>query len=160
MASRTLRARFQNLGVVLEGVYPKWGLQNEMERYRLASHWKEVVGCPIALHSVPDKIRFHTLTLLVDSAPWKNELLFFKAEIVQKANLFFKKPLIQDVSFKIGVLPVSPKKAVSHVPLKQKEVKLPRDLAPLDDTIKTVEDKALQAVIRQALLRYFASHKP
>jgi len=104
---------FQSLGGILEGLLQEWGGQKDLTLWRLAEHWKEVVGPQIALHTAPQMIRFHTLTLAVDSAPWMHQLLFFKKEIIEKTNRFLKKTLIEEIYFKMMPLtqPILSKKA-------------------------------------------------
>jgi len=158
--------RFQSLGGILERLIQEWGGEKELTLYRLAKHWQEVVGPQIALHTVPQTIRFHTLTLAVDSAPWMNQLLFFKKEIIQKTNRFVKKPLIEDIYFKMMPLfserhGLSPRTDIPEKTAYKKQADQPlsvepeRAVATLSKKINAVQDDALHKTIQAAIARYF-----
>lgn len=147
--------RLQPLGSILEGIFQELGIQKELILYRLTTHWEEVVGPQVASHTTPHLLRFRTLTLGVDSAPWMNQLFFFKKEIIEKTNRFLEKPLIDEIYFKRISLPL-PRK----VSLKQKQADPLPPLAPeqenaLHESIDALHDAELHKSIREALSRYF-----
>jgi predicted nucleic acid-binding Zn ribbon protein len=152
---------FQPLGGILEGLLQEWGRQKDLMLWRLAEHWESVVGPQIALHTAPQTIRFHTMTIAVDSAPWMHQLLFFKKEMIEKTNLFLKKPLIQDIYFKMMVFPTprlglkTQKRASGKNAADQPTKPVPEQVVALSKGIDTVRDDALQKTIHEALARYF-----
>jgi predicted nucleic acid-binding Zn ribbon protein len=147
--------RFLYLGHILEDFLQQWGLQKEIMLYRLTEHWAEVVGHQIASHTAPESIRFHTLILSVDSAPWMNQLLFFRKEIIEKTNRFLKTPLIREVYFRRTTLPPPPNKGLSaSSSTRQSHPAINKELATFQEGINGIEDKALQKEIRDALFRY------
>ncbi len=147
--------RFLYLGHVLEGFLQQWGLQKEIMLYRLGEHWAEVVGQQIASHTVPQSIRFHTLILSVDSAPWMNQLLFLRKEIIEKTNRFLKTPMIREVYLRRSPLPLpSDKGVLAPLSTHQSRHAPHKELAIFEEGINVIEDKALQKEIYDALLRY------
>ena len=151
--------RFLSLSVILDSFCQQSGLQKEMVLYRLATHWEEVVGPQIAMHTAPEVIRFQVLTLGVDSAPWMNQLFYFKKEILAKANRFLKTSPLQDIYFKRVTLPVrSPAKDLPPAPTNPKDTTpLSTDLSLLYERLDGVHDAEIKQTIREALGRYYGA---
>ncbi len=166
--------KVQPLSAILRGICKQLGLQKEMALYQIQAHWEEIVGPQIALHTLPDQIHFHTLSLKVDSAPWVNQLLFFKKEIVEKTNQFLKlregqESVLKDVYLKMAPLhSFASNKVLSEphlAPNWQSDVdskwthkrgkERSKEIAPLHEEINTFQDETLKKTVREALSGYF-----
>ncbi len=161
--------RVQSLSVILRGICRQLGLQNEMTLYQIQAHWEEIVGPQIALHTAPEKISYHALSLRVDSAPWMNQLLFFKREMVEKTNRFLtsqdiQQPFIQDVYLKMAPLypaaslrPFSSQKVLSGQPSAsdKRSTQIPKEVATLKEAINAFQDETLKRIVQKALSGYF-----
>jgi len=145
----------ESLGSVLEGLLRETGIQKELTLYRLIEHWQAVVGPQIASHTAPQTLRFHTLTLGVDSAPWMNQLLFFKKEMIEKTNRFLGKPLLKEICFRMMPIPPAKKKSSEQKPSNQHPPLEPEQAATLSKGIDAIHDAALGKTIQEALARYF-----
>jgi predicted nucleic acid-binding Zn ribbon protein len=75
------------------------GIENRLEENLAFAFWDTVVGKEIALHTEPEKIVKGTIVVKVDNDVWRNELAFFKHEIIQKLNNKIGKKLIQEIKF-------------------------------------------------------------
>jgi predicted nucleic acid-binding Zn ribbon protein len=75
------------------------GIENRLEENLAFAYWDTVVGKEIALHTEPEKIVRGTMVVKVDNDVWRNELAFFKHEIIQKLNNKIGKKLIQEIKF-------------------------------------------------------------
>lgn len=75
------------------------GIENRLEENLAFAFWDNVVGKEIALHTEPEKIVRGTIVVKVDNDVWRNELAFFKHEIIQKLNNKIGKKLIQEIKF-------------------------------------------------------------
>lgn len=85
--------------LVLERFFRSIGLENRIEENLAFAFWDSVVGKEIALHTEPEKIVKGTVIVKVDNDVWRNELSFFKNEIIQKLNNKIGKKLIQEIKF-------------------------------------------------------------
>jgi predicted nucleic acid-binding Zn ribbon protein len=84
---------------VLERFFRSIGLENRLEENLAFAYWDSVVGKEIALHTEPERIVKGTVIVKVDNDVWRNELTFFKNEIIQKLNQKIGKRLIQEIKF-------------------------------------------------------------
>lgn len=66
--------------------------------------WDEVVGPQIASRAKPSAIRAGTLTVVVASAPWLQQLNFLKVELKNKLNAALGEELVKDIYLKSGTL--------------------------------------------------------
>ena len=78
--------RTPTIGEVLKQVLQNRGLGNASELSGLHSKWAEAVGEKIASHAGPEGLRGGTLTVMVDSSAWMNQLSMLSPEIIRKVN--------------------------------------------------------------------------
>ena len=67
-------------------------------RYTLF-HWRKVVGKKVFDHVKPAKIENDVLFLYAPDSTWRNELMMFQDDIVQKANNFAGEKIIKKIAF-------------------------------------------------------------
>lgn len=84
---------------VLEKFFKTLGIENRLEENLAFAFWDSVVGKEISLHTEPEKIVKGTIMVKVDNDVWRNELTFFKNEIIQKLNRKIGKKIIQEIKF-------------------------------------------------------------
>ena len=72
---------------------------------KIFARWKELVGHPLSLHTLPYKVSRKKLLVLVDSSSWLYEIRTqWKDEILQRVQALVGKDLVKDVVFRVGDL--------------------------------------------------------
>lgn len=85
---------------VLKAALHRFGLDQEIERYRFVLHWQEIVGEEIAKLSRPESLRNGHLRVSVPSSVWAQELSFYKPVIINRLRKFLgADSAVKDVSF-------------------------------------------------------------
>ncbi len=64
--------------------------------------WENSVGEQIAARARPTGFRDGTLTITVDSAPWMQQLIYLKNDILSKLNTNLQEELVKDIFLKAG----------------------------------------------------------
>jgi hypothetical protein len=151
--------RLLPLSGILQGILRQFGAEQDLTLYQITEDWEEIVGLQIAAHTQPDNIRQHTLYLLVDSAPWMNQLNFFKKEIAEKINLYVQKVLIKEIVLKRGLAPPllkkekqSPSTKVRNNPIARKSLYKEEEMLALNSQIESLSDEAIRKKIKEALV--------
>ena len=75
------------------------GLENRIDEYMTFTHWDSVVGKEISKHTEPEKITGGTVFVKVDSDVWRNELAYFRNEIICKLNEKIGKNIVKEIRF-------------------------------------------------------------
>lgn len=75
------------------------GIGAKIEENLAVVHWDSVVGKEISEHTDPYKIADGILYVRVNDPVWRNELQFFKNEIINKLNSKIGKSLVRDIKF-------------------------------------------------------------
>lgn len=75
------------------------GIQEKYEENIAVAYWESIVGDEIARHTEPQKVADGTVFVKVDDNVWRNELVFFKKQIIAKLNTRIGKNVIKDVKF-------------------------------------------------------------
>jgi predicted nucleic acid-binding Zn ribbon protein len=75
------------------------GIGGKIEENLAMVYWDLVVGKEISQHTAPFKITKGVLYVRVDDPVWRNELQFFKNDIIEKLNSKTGKHLVKDVKF-------------------------------------------------------------
>ncbi|MCB9029772.1 MAG: DUF721 domain-containing protein [Deltaproteobacteria bacterium] len=87
---------------VLDSALGRYGIKEDLARYKFVLKWKEIVGDSIARFSKPECIRQGTLVVKVKDSAWAQELAFQKGIIIQRLNKHLDENLIDDVFFEVG----------------------------------------------------------
>lgn len=90
---RTLRAS-------LEAVMNELGLSLRIKQMRVLEIWVDVVGKQIADVTTAERIVNGKLTVRVSKAPWRNELVFLKKDIIAKLNRAMGEEIVKDIIFR------------------------------------------------------------
>ncbi len=75
------------------------GIHERVEENLAIAFWDAVVGEEIARHTEPIKVARGILFVRVDDTVWRNELQFFKTDILQKLNEKIGKKVVKDIKF-------------------------------------------------------------
>jgi hypothetical protein len=110
---------------------------------RLSWHaWREIVGSKIAQRSRPAQVERQTLTIIVSSSTWAQELSLLTTTILERVRV--KLPAVRVLRFQVGVIEAP---EVAQVRNRVQPVTLPPDL---ESRIARVEDESLRRILRDA----------
>lgn len=110
---------------------------------RLSWHaWREIVGSKIAQRSRPAHVERQTLTIIVSSSTWAQELSLLTSTILERVRL--KLPAVRVLRFQVGVIDAP---EAAQVRNRVQPVTLPPDL---ESRIAQIEDESLRAILRDA----------
>ena len=87
---------------ILKAVFHKLEDEKDISKEFIESRWKEFAGEGGFKHSKPLAIRQKTLTVLVDSSGWLQELSMQKRKILKGLQRTLGKDRISEIHFKIG----------------------------------------------------------
>lgn len=76
------------------------GLSRKMEEYSALDLWPVIVGERIAKVTVAERIHEGKLYIHVTRAPWRNELVFLKKDIIDKINATMGREIVKDIIFR------------------------------------------------------------
>jgi predicted nucleic acid-binding Zn ribbon protein len=62
-------------------------------------NWAKVVGDRIASQATPLRVKDSILFVRVESASWRNELVFLKGKIIKELNCSVKANVLRDIVF-------------------------------------------------------------
>ena len=86
------------LGAIMRGT----PTEKRLVEGRIWLVWDDAVGKTISSHAQPASFREGTLTLVVDSAPWMQQLNFLKRDLIAKVNEQVGQDLVTDIYMKAG----------------------------------------------------------
>ena len=92
----------ETINRIIEDILIELGFENLYYAGILKRNWDNVVGNLISKVSLPEKIEKETLFIKCSNPAWKQELYFFKDEIINNINEFFKKNVIDNVKIYSG----------------------------------------------------------
>lgn len=75
------------------------GIKERVEEHFAFVYWDSVVGKEIARQTEPTKITRGILFVKVKDSVWRNELQYFKNEIIEKLNKRIGKKVVEDIKF-------------------------------------------------------------
>ncbi len=138
---------------ILKALTHNFGLKKEMQVMALKKDWAFLVGETIAAHTIPEKMKFKTLTLLVDGPTWKHELTFLQTELIEKINGRLGKAAIQTLILKVGQIPPQ------SLPIQQEKKRGPNPLSKEESTfiqeeLSSVSNDELKKTIQKAISKH------
>lgn len=75
------------------------GIAEKVEKQMAVAYWREIVGDILAEKTTAVKVEKDILKVKVVNAPWRNELIFFKEEILKKIAARIGDGKINDIYF-------------------------------------------------------------
>jgi predicted nucleic acid-binding Zn ribbon protein len=101
-ASDLPRRPDKTVGVVLEKLLPKLGLDQQVKQSQLVADWPQVVGDAVARHAKPVALRDGVLTLAVDHPVWLSELSRYqKPLLLRKVRAHLGAKAVRDIMFRV-----------------------------------------------------------
>ena len=147
--------RLTPLGDVLASVLKDRGLTAGLTLSGLQTAWDEAVGPSIAAHARPEALKGGTLTIIVDSSAWMNQLSMMRLDIIEKVRKAAGGGVeaVMDIRFRLGqpVAPVPVRKEPPFVP--KKRALGPEDKAEVEDAVGAIPDPDLKGSVRRVLLK-------
>ena len=92
----------EKIGSIVENILIELGFENLYYSGILKKNWSKVVGNLIAKVSSPDRVERDILYIKCSNPSWKQELYFFKDEIVKNVNKFFNKKIVNEIKIYFG----------------------------------------------------------
>lgn len=103
--ARSGKKDLESIDAVLSSALKRFGLENDLARYKFVLKWKEIVGDHIAARSKPESINRGVLSVRVVSSTWAQELAFQKEIILKRLQKFLgDEEVLRDVHFYVGRL--------------------------------------------------------
>jgi len=93
------QGRVTSLSKALHGMLRSWGVDGKIRENQAVAFWSQIVGPRIAEVTENLGIEDGRMFVKVRSSSWKNELVFMKAEIIQRLNQAVGRKVIKDIVF-------------------------------------------------------------
>lgn len=93
------KGRETHIREAILGFFKAAGMRERFDENLAIAFWDVCVGKEIARHTDPQKVKKGIIFVKVDNDVWRNELLFFKHQIIQKLNEKIGKKVIQEIKF-------------------------------------------------------------
>ena len=151
---------FSTIGMVLESVTRRMGLESPFLEYRLQSQWVDIVGRSLAAHTRPDTIRYKKLYLFVEHSVWLQHLTFLKASLLDKVNAMAGHQAVIDIVMRVGDIPPLPPLPVSDPVGTDREELSPDLLAEVQQHAAAVTDPVLRKSLARVMARALAAQSP
>lgn len=87
------------MGEILSRTLKGAGYQARLLELTAVQKWNEVCGEGISKVSEAYKIEDSKLFVKVESAPWRNELLYLKPRLISELNRLIGKEVVKDIVF-------------------------------------------------------------
>ena len=142
MAKRA-RMRFPlPLGDVARQEFSALGLADRLREADIWRLWPEVVGPTVAARAMPLRIIKGTLTIVVSSGPWKQELGFLKGMMKDKLNDRLGAEVVKEIVLKSGRVDQYAEAPPEEVPAKKRLTT--RQLAYIDEQSAGIVDTEIR----------------
>jgi predicted nucleic acid-binding Zn ribbon protein len=90
----------RQIGGSLDSVLSKLGLSVKLRRFQVLELWSSIVGEQIASVTTAERMDGDKLLIRVSRAPWRNELIFLKKELIAKINSAMNQEVVKDIIFR------------------------------------------------------------
>ncbi len=92
-----MRNNVVHLGEAINSLMKEWRLDEKLNENILQAHWHDVMGKTIAKYTIEVRLFKKVLTIKCSVAPLKQELLYNKAQIIEKVNDFLKSNAVKEL---------------------------------------------------------------
>lgn len=89
--------QFQLLNDILKNLIKNLGIERQLLENQAILFWPTIVGPRIAKNTSAERVNDGILFVKVKSDVWRNELLFYKMELIEKLNLKLGKKVVLDI---------------------------------------------------------------
>jgi predicted nucleic acid-binding Zn ribbon protein len=90
----------KNINEAIQQTLLSLGLAERLSQYEVVNSWGEIVGDSIARVTKTEGIKDRVLVVRVMHPAWRQELVFLKADLIEKINRTIKKEIVKDIIFK------------------------------------------------------------
>lgn len=90
----------KQLSLLLNDVMTELGIGHRIKQMRALEVWARTVGKQIAEATEAERINGGKLVVRVKKAPWRNELIFLKKQIIAKLNSAIGEDVVKDIIFR------------------------------------------------------------
>jgi hypothetical protein len=140
---KRVRMRFPlPLGDVARQEFTALGLADRLREADIWRLWPEVVGTTVAARAMPLRIIKGTLTIVVSSGPWKQELGFLKGMMKDKLNERLGAEVVKEIVLKSGRVDQYAAAPPEEVPAKKRLTT--RQLAYIDEQSAGIADTEIR----------------
>jgi hypothetical protein len=87
----------KDIGNIIQLVIKDLGIENPIRGYKALTIWPDIVGKRISNVTQPIKIKNGKIFIKVRTDSWRNELIFYKKDIIQKLNASLGSSVIKDI---------------------------------------------------------------
>lgn len=87
----------EEIGRILHRFLREVGIDQSLKRYEALMVWPRVVGEKIAAITEPQRVVNGRIFVKVKSATWRNELVFYKTEIIEKLNSELGSRIVKEI---------------------------------------------------------------
>ena len=89
----------ESVGDILYKYLRDLGLAQSLKRFEVLRIWPEVVGDSISRVTEPQRLSDGILFVKVNNQTWRNELIYYKSELIRKVNIKMEFDIIRDIKF-------------------------------------------------------------
>jgi len=89
--------QFQLLNDVLNDLIKNLGIEKQITENKAIIYWPIIAGPKIAKNTSAERIKDGILFIKVKSDVWRNELLFYKKDLIEKLNTKLGKRIVLDI---------------------------------------------------------------
>ena len=132
-------------------------LEKRLEEAGIWRVWDETVGGQIAAKARPSRFQDGVLTVMVNSAPWMQQLNFMKRDIAQRLNDHLGKELVREIYLKAG-RPVAAEQPVK-TKRPEKRALTVEEKESITEAVAAIDNPELRHVFAD-LLEKHVSHQP
>ena len=93
------KSHAKSLQQALSELLESLGIESKVKRYQVLEQWPSFVGERVAEVSRPERLTGGLLFVKVKNSVWRNELLYLKAELIQKINGALGEEIVEDIRF-------------------------------------------------------------
>jgi len=155
-------AKPEKISDALAGALERAGLGRIMALQGLCGKWRTIAGEGMAKHSMPVMLKGGTLTLVVDSPAWMNEISLLSPTIIEKLNTELGEEAVSDIRLRQGKVEDRATHSGAAPAGKFRPVTRPLTAEEEDEiekALSSIEDGGLKESARRMLLAAYTTKK-
>ena len=141
------------LGPVVGLLMARLGYRKRAPALFAMAAWREAVGEAVARHATPERVERDTLHVVVDGAPWANELRWMEGSLVARLNAACGRQAVAHLRFRIGTLPPRPEEVSAWKAPPRPDAAAHAAAARLSDGLAPELATAWQRLVARGLMR-------
>lgn len=89
--------KFRPLNEIINKLIKNLNIEDQILENQAIFYWSTVVGLHVAKNTKPERVKDGILFVKVKNDVWRNELLFYKKDFIEKLNKKLGKKIIYDI---------------------------------------------------------------